>query len=85
MTDYNLPLKILICGKNQEASNCELFTIPALPDSKTYVLPSSLKKTKVCKLRTARQLMFQYFILFELTQLVNEFSSFNLVWFQVKI
>ena len=40
-------------------------------------------KAKAGQLRPIQQCMFQYFILFEITQLVNEFSSFNLVYFQV--
>ena len=43
------------------------------------MLSSSSKKAKVGKLRPNQQWMFHYFILFEMMQVMNEFSSFNLV------
>ena len=41
---------------------------------------SSSKKARVGKLRPTQQLMLQYFILFEMTQIVN---SLCLTYFQV--
>ena len=39
MVSFNLkPFKTLIYGKNQEASDCELFVISEFPVWKTYAL-----------------------------------------------